>query len=101
MLQMRMASARALAADLATSANHVFIAGQLLDPDRSASVKFVRADAYFRPHAEFAAIGELRRCIVQDDCAIDSRQKPLRGSAVVGNDAIGMLRTVSRNMRNG
>src|ERR1700733_671535 len=83
-----------LVANLSAAAYHVLVAGQLLHADGTARVKFVRADADLRAHAEFAAVGELRGRIVQHDGAVDPGQKPLRRGRVVGDDAIGVLRAV-------
>src|SRR6267142_1942077 len=88
----------ALTANLSATPHHVLITGQLLDADRSAGMKFVRADADFRAHAEFAAVGKLSGRVVQYDGAIDPRQKPLGHCGVVGHDALGMLRTVLANV---
>jgi hypothetical protein len=80
-----------LAADLPAAAYHVLVARQLLHAHRTARVEFVRADADFRAHAEFAAVGELRGRIVQHDGAVDPGQKPLCRAGVVGDDALGVL----------
>src|SRR3981189_724394 len=49
----------------------VFEPGQLLGADRAAGVKFPGGDADFRAEAEFAAVGELGRCVMQHDRRID------------------------------
>src|SRR4029077_17462023 len=49
------------------AADAIFEARQLLGADRPAGVEFAGGDADFGAEAEFAAIGELRRCVVQHD----------------------------------
>src|ERR1700679_2761869 len=90
-----------LVADLPAAAYHVLVARQLLHAHGTARVKFVRADADFRAHAEFAPVGELRRRILQNDGAVDPGQKPLRCGGVVGDDALGVLRAVAADVFGG
>src|SRR6202167_6683774 len=71
------ASERNLSPNLPAAPHHILVAGQLFDADRSACMKFVGADADLGAHAEFAAVGKLRRCIVQHDGAVDPREEPL------------------------
>src|ERR1700675_3120283 len=52
--------------------NAIFEAGQLLGADRAAGVKFSGGDADFCAEAEFAAVGELGRCVMQHDRRMDS-----------------------------
>ena len=47
-----------------------------------------------RAETEFAAIGKLRRCIVQHDGRIDLVEKSCRSSFVLGHDRIGVMRAV-------
>jgi hypothetical protein len=56
---------------LPATAHAVFERGQLLDADRPARMHTPGGDADLGTEAEFAAIGKLRRSIVQDDCGID------------------------------
>src|SRR3981189_2613397 len=77
----------------------VFETGQLLGSDRAAGMKFPGGDADFRAEAEFAAVGELRRCVMQHNRRIDLVEKFVRGSFVFSDDRIGVLRTVVVNMR--
>src|ERR687896_1673894 len=63
--------------DLPVAAHHVFEAGQLLDPDRTAGVQAAGRDANLGAHAELAAIGELGRGVAHHDCAVDLREKAL------------------------
>ena len=51
--------------------NAIFEARQLLGADRAAGVEFAGGNADLRAEAELAAIGELRRCVVQHDRGID------------------------------
>src|ERR1700761_6942104 len=49
----------------------IFKTGQLLGADRAAGVKFSGGDADFSAEAEFAAVGELRRRVMQHDRRVD------------------------------
>src|SRR6476659_11265544 len=77
----------------------IFETGQLLGPDRTASVKFPCSDADLRAEAEFAAVGKLRRCVMQHDRRIDLVEKFARSGLVLRHDRIGVMRTVVVNMR--
>src|ERR1700724_1004920 len=89
---------RTLSANLPAAAHHVFVTGQLLHADGPTGVKFIRADADFRTHAEFSAVGKLSGRIVKHDGAVDPRLNPLGRSGVIGHDALGMLRPVLPNV---
>src|SRR3546814_1145491 len=65
-------------------------ARQLFDADRPARVHAAGGDADLRPHAELAAVGELRRGVVQHDGGIDLGHEPLGGAHVVGEDRVGV-----------
>src|SRR3979490_1993332 len=80
--------------------NAIFETGQLLGADRAAGVKFAGGDADFRAEAEFAAVGKLRRCVVQHDRGVDLIEKFARGGFILGHDRVGVVRTVVVNMRN-
>src|SRR5665213_733998 len=79
---------------LAVAPDDVFVAGQLLRADRPARRQASGRDADFRAHAEFAAIGELRRGIGQHDGAVDLRQEFLRCGLFLGDDRVGVVRAV-------
>ena len=68
---------RTLTAALPGATHDVFVTRELLDADRTAGMELVRRDADLRSHAELAAVGELRRCVVQDDRAVDAGEKSL------------------------
>src|SRR6202048_4606353 len=72
----------------------IFEAGQLLGADRTAGVEFPGCDSDFRAEAEFAAIGELGRRVMQHDRRIDLVEEFARGSFILGHDRIGVVRTV-------
>src|ERR1700733_5402778 len=80
--------------------NAIFEAGQLLGADRAAGVKFSGGDADFGAEAEFAAVGKLRRCVVQHDRGVDLIEKLAHRGCILGHDRVGVLRTVVVNMRN-
>ena len=60
---------------LAGAAHHVLEGGELLDADRAARMQPAGGDADLRAHAELAAVGELRRGIVQHDRAVEAARK--------------------------
>src|SRR6187402_3159578 len=72
--------------DLAVSPHDVLVARQLLDTDGSPCVEAIGRNADLRTHAELATVGELRRCVVQDDRAVDAREKALGGCGIAGHD---------------
>src|SRR6476469_8688472 len=76
----------------------IFEAGQLLGADWAAGVEFPGGDADFRAEAEFAAIGELGRCVMQHDRRIDLVEKFARRGYVFRHDRVGVVRTVVVNM---
>jgi hypothetical protein len=75
---------------LARSAAHalprILERGQLLDADRPPRMHLAGGDADLRAHAELAAVGKLRRGVVQQDGGIDLVEEALRGCRVLGND---------------
>src|SRR5258705_11516110 len=77
----------------------IFETGQLLGADRTAGVKFPGGDADFRAEAEFAAVGKLRRCVMQHDRRIDLIEKFARGGLVLRNDRIRVMRNKVMNIR--
>ena len=46
------------------------------------------------PHAEFSAVGELGRAVVDDDAGIDLAQELLGGGGIPCDDRLGMARAV-------
>src|SRR5436309_7912207 len=74
--------------------NAIFEAGQLLGADRAAGVEFAGGNADLGAEAEFAAIGKLRRGVVQHDRRIDLVEKFLRSASVLGHDRVGVARAV-------
>src|SRR5436190_10938642 len=79
--------------------NAIFEARQLLGADRTAGVEFAGGNPDLRAKAELAAVGELRRCVVQHDRGIDLAEEFLRSAGVFGHDRIGMMRAVIVDMR--
>jgi hypothetical protein len=55
-------------------------------------------DADLGTEPELAPIGELGRSVMQNDGRIDFAQEPLRGLAVVGDDCVGVARSVALDM---
>src|SRR5438034_245277 len=74
-------------------------AGQLLGTNRPAGVEFAGGDADLGAEAELAAIGELRRRVMQHDRGVDLVEESLRSASVFGHDRIGVVRAVIVDMR--
>src|SRR5215213_1899153 len=79
--------------------NAIFEARQLLGADRPAGVEFAGGNSDLRAETELAAIGELRRCVVQHDRGIDLAKKFRGGLDILGHDRVGMMRTMIVDMR--
>src|SRR5476651_1904953 len=77
----------------------VFETGQLFGADRAAGVEFAGGDADFRAEAEFAAVGELGRRVMQHDRRIDLVEELAGGACIFRHDRISVMRTVVVNMR--
>src|SRR3954471_24471481 len=77
---------RTLRPGLAGAADDIFENGELFDADGTARVQLAGADADFRAHAEFTAIGELRRGIVHHNGRVERREESLRSTRVFRND---------------
>src|SRR5438105_1574873 len=84
---------------LSGAVDPIFEAGQLLGADRTSGVEFAGGYPDLRAEAELAAIGELRRCVMQHDRRIDLVEEFLRGFRVFGHDRVGMMRAVGVDMR--
>jgi len=72
----------------------IFETGQLLGADRAAGVKLPVSYPDFRTEAEFAAVGELGRRVMQHDRRIDLVEKLAGGACIFRHDRIGVMRTV-------
>src|SRR5262249_53327986 len=92
-------SRRSLRPRLSVAAYAIFEAGQLFDSDRSTGVEPSGGNADLGAETELAAVGKLRRRVVQHDGRIDLAEKPLRRLAVFGDDRIGMMRAIALDMR--
>src|SRR6185369_7534554 len=79
--------------------NAIFEGRQLLGANRAASVEFAGGNADLRAEAELAAIGELRRCVVQHDRGIDLVEEFLGRRGILRHDRVGVMRAVIVNMR--
>jgi hypothetical protein len=71
---------------------------ELLDADRAARMHAAGGDADLGAEAEFAAIGELGRSVVDDDGGIDLGEEAAGGGLVRGDDRIGVMRAVALDM---
>src|SRR6185437_12536512 len=76
----------------------VFEDRQLLGADRPAGVEFAGGNADLGAEAEFSAVGELGRGVMQHDRRIDLVEKLARDSLVLGHDRIGVVRAMVVNM---
>src|SRR5262245_25469006 len=79
--------------------NTVFEARQLFGADRTAGVEFAGGDPDLRAEAELAAIGELRRGVVQHDRRVDFAEEFPGRLGVLGHDRVGVARAVVLDMR--
>src|SRR5262249_7274530 len=84
--------------DLPRTAHAIFEAGQLLDADRTARVKTASGDADLRAKPDLAAVGELRRGVVQHDRGIALAQELPRRGGILAHDRIGVVRAVMLDM---
>ena len=64
--------------DLPRAADAIFEGGELLDADRAARMHAAGGDADLGAEAELAAVGELRRGVVQHDRGIDLAEEFFR-----------------------
>src|SRR6059036_68700 len=79
--------------------NTIFEACQLLGADRATGVEFAGGNADLGAETELAAVGKLRRGVMEHDCGIDLVEKFLRSMRVVGHDCVGVTRAVILDMR--
>src|SRR5437667_10542988 len=77
----------------------IFEAGELLGADWAAGMEFPGGDADLGAEAKLAAIGELRRGVVQHDRGINLVEEFFRGFGILGHDCIGVMRAVIVDMR--
>ena len=87
--------------DLTASADAVFESGELVDADRPACVQPSGGDADLGAEAEFAAVGELGRGVVQHDRRIHLAQEPRSRRRVVGHDGVSVVGAVALDMLDG
>src|SRR5580658_10663094 len=80
---------------LPVAADAVLETGELFDADGAARVQPAGGDADLGAEAEFAAVGELRRGVMQHDRRIDLAQEFLRYDLVLGDDRVGVVRAVA------
>src|SRR3954470_17606213 len=90
---------RRLRPRLPGAVNAIFEARQLLGANRAAGMESARGDADLGTEAELAAVGELRRGVVQHDRGIDLAQEYFRNGLIRAHDRIGMMRGVVLDMR--
>src|SRR5690606_13853180 len=78
--------------DLAAAMHAILVARELRGADRPARMNLTGRDADLGTHAELAAVGELRRGVVDHDRAVELVQESLGSGCVGGDDRIGMRR---------
>src|SRR6476469_10001493 len=88
-----------LSPDLPAAAADRFVRRQPLERDRPPRVEAAGSDPDFGAEAEFPAIGELGRGVVEHDGAIDPGDELFRDGCVVRDDSVGMARAVPFNVR--
>src|SRR5579871_2018462 len=79
-----------LEADLAAAADDSLIGRQFGEPDGTAGVQFLRADAHLRAQPELVAIGESGGGVDENAGRIHLTRKALRRVVVAGNDGLGV-----------
>ena len=89
-----------LISDLPVADAEPFVAGQFVQTHRAASADLVGADADFRAHAEFAAVGEARARVPINRRGIHFGQKLFRVRFVFCDDAVRMRRAVMVDVLN-
>jgi hypothetical protein len=90
-----------LLVELAVAENHPLLAGQPLQADRSARVDLVGRNSDFRTQAILETIGEARRGIDHHRRRIDLTQETQRLRVVLGDDRIGVVRSVAVDVPDG
>src|SRR5262245_42360607 len=88
-----------LGSDLTGAADDVLVARELGGADGPARVNLARRDADLGAHAELAAVGELRRCVVHDDRAVELVQEAFGRRRVLRDDRVRMRRAVAADVR--
>ena len=83
---------------MAGPAHDILEGRELFDADGPARMEPAGRDADLGAEAEFAAVGELRRSVVQHDGAVDAGEEALGGAVAFGDDAVGVLRSVARDV---
>src|SRR3569833_1344962 len=84
---------------LSAAMDAVFEARQLLDADRPARMKLAGGNPDLGAEAELAAIGELRRGVMQHDRGIHLIEEFLSRRRILGHDGVGVMRAVLVDMR--
>ena len=89
-----------LASCLTIATNNIFEACQLVGPYRAASMHATGSNANLGPHSKLSSISKLRRGINHYDGAVHFADESLCRRTVFGDDAVGMVGTISGNMVN-
>src|SRR5262245_39812830 len=84
---------------LPAAVHAILEARQLLGADRAAGVEFAGGDADLGAEAELAAVGKLRRGVMQHDRRIDLVEEFLRRLRILGHDRVGVARAVAMDVR--
>src|SRR5580700_4047358 len=83
---------------LSAAADAVLETGELFDADGAARMQPAGGDADLGAEAELAAVGKLRRRVVQHDRRIHFAQEFFRRGFVLGDDRVGVMRAVALDM---
>ena len=88
-----------LFSDRAVTRYRVFRGGKCVKPHRPAGVQFLGGNSYFRTQAEHEPVGKSRGRVMVNARAIDSVQKFLGVSRVIGNNRFRVVGGVFVDMR--
>ena len=94
-------SSSGLLPDVPVAQHNEFLAGQSFQSHRAARVDLVGGDADFRAEAILEPIGEAGGCIDHHRTGIHLAQETAGAAIILGNDRIGMLRTIGGDVLDG
>src|SRR5437667_9525882 len=85
-------------ANLAAAEDHVLLRGEALEAHRAARVQLVGGNADLCTQTVLESVGEARRGVHHHRARIDLAKEALRARLVLGDDRVGMLRSVLADM---
>src|SRR5690554_1915926 len=87
--------------DVAVAEYHVLLGGQPFEANRATGVDLVSGDADLGPQTILKAIGKAGRGVDHHRTGVHLGQEPAGTGVVLGNDAVGMLGTVTIDVLDG